>query len=274
MAKNLSIPFFFSTSSFIFFFLLRLVSPRNDTCSTSSCKISEPEIRFPFRLEQFQPDERCVYPGFDLSCDGQNRTTLSIPPSGDFNVMHIDYALRTIWLRDPDNCLPKRLHDFNLSGSIWSAQQYTGCTLVKCPPESGASDSFPRVPCLDGQKYYVVAVQTDLLKPLGPLLEKYYQCSYGWNISIPTTSDGSLPDTSVMVLTWDEPSNCPRCESKGDLCGFMGEKGLETRCIITPPYPDMHALYPPPNPGMPSNNSSSYFKTMSSESIHDDYIFS
>ncbi|XP_056174429.1 putative RING-H2 finger protein ATL21A [Syzygium oleosum] len=235
MAYNLSIPFFFSTSS-SFFFLLHLVSPLPSMCYPESCGANEPDIRFPFGLKQFQPDERCVYPWFDLSCNGQNRTTLSIPLSGEFTVVYIDYAQRAILIQDPDDCLPNRLPNFTPSSSNWLVQQYTKFTFFKCPMESQANDTFPRMPCLDGQNYYVVVVPTDNLSSHSSLLPSELQCNYSHDISIPTMDNDFMWNGKLSIgLTWNEPFNCSDCATRGETCGFKGKKGLETGCIVWQP---------------------------------------
>ncbi|KAF8033332.1 hypothetical protein BT93_D2057 [Corymbia citriodora subsp. variegata] len=229
MANNLSILFFFSTCLLFFFFcpLLHLVS----TCSAQFCKPCEPGIQYPFRLKPIQPYERCGYPGFDLSCNGQNQTTLSLPLSGEFIVDSIDYGQRVIQIRDPDDCLPKRLHNFTTSGSIWTVKNHTKFSFLKCPMESRALDMFPRVPCLDGHNYRVVVVATDELGIHMVQLRKEFRCHLSQNVSTPTSNftphgTGRMRYLSSIDLTWDEPP-----------CIIWGAFGdPDAGCTIPPPY--------------------------------------
>ncbi|KAJ6370423.1 hypothetical protein OIU76_028658 [Salix suchowensis] len=48
---------------------------------TGSCGNDGPDIRFPFRIKDEQPDH-CGYPGFDLSCSDDNSTVLELPTGG------------------------------------------------------------------------------------------------------------------------------------------------------------------------------------------------
>ncbi|XP_030454168.1 putative RING-H2 finger protein ATL21A [Syzygium oleosum] len=234
MANDLSILFFL----FTFFFILHLVFTHPSTCSTKFCKPGEPGIRYPFRLKQLQPDERCVFPGFDLSCNGQNRTTLTLPLLGEFIVDSIDYVLRVIQIQDPDDCLPKRLHNFTTASSIWTVQQYSNFTFFNCPKESRAMDMFMREPCLDGHNYNVVVIATD--EPgvdLINLMEEL-RCNYSQTISIPTIDTSFTPSgvtyTSSIRLMWKEPFDCIICEAITDTLGSKGKAGFEIGCPISP----------------------------------------
>ncbi|XP_048141400.1 putative RING-H2 finger protein ATL21A [Rhodamnia argentea] len=242
MTNNMPILLLFSTSSF--FLLVHLVSPLSDTCSYNLCGRGEPAVQFPFRLKQYQPDERCVYPGFDLTCDVQNRTTLRLPTSGEFIVDTIDYIDQVLWLRDPDDCLPKRLQNFNPSGSNWTVQRYTSFTLFKCPKVRSVPSMLPRVACLDGHEYYVVAVAVDDLSQDMNLLSQL-RCGDNWTIQIPTVNSTfaspyyAIEFSNTFGLTWARPS-CGSCAAGGGTCWFEGKNGLETKC--TYPKYDVRAV--------------------------------
>lgn len=177
-----------------------------------------------------------MYPGFDLSCDAQNRTTLYLPTSGEFIVDYIDYYDQVFWLKDHDDCLPKRLQNFTTSGSNWNAQHYTSFTLFKCPYGLWDAPKLTRVACLDSLEYYVVAVATDeLAQDMDTLSE--LRCGDNWTVKIPTIDNmdpspySTIEDTKRFALTWEEPS-CKSCEAHGGTCWFKGKKGLETECTI------------------------------------------
>jgi hypothetical protein len=104
---------FFST---FFFFLLPHISSAAVICQTSSCDGSLP-VNFPFRLKGYQ-NRSCGYPGFDLSCNNQSQTILTLPYSGDVVVYLIDYYEQSIYIADPDHCFARRfLENFTLSSS-------------------------------------------------------------------------------------------------------------------------------------------------------------
>ncbi|KAI7995539.1 putative RING-H2 finger protein ATL21A [Camellia lanceoleosa] len=105
--------FFFFSSLTIFTYKASSV----DICEPTSCAASEPVIRFPFRLKTGQPD-RCGYPGFDLSCNNQTQTVLTLPHSGEFTVTHIDYLQQWISINDPNFCLPNRVQNLSLSFTV------------------------------------------------------------------------------------------------------------------------------------------------------------
>ncbi|KAI6702006.1 hypothetical protein NL676_011142 [Syzygium grande] len=242
MANSMPILLLFSTC--LFFLLVHVVSPLSDTCSDTFCGVGEPGIRFPFRLKQFQPDEHCVYPGFDLSCNAQSQTTLYLPISGEFIVDAIYYTDQVLLLKDPDDCLPKKLQNLTTSGSNWIIQNYTSFTLFKCPYLRWVPPLLTRVACLDGRHYYVGAMATDDLSQYANALPEL-QCFDNWTIQIPTADDElhfhEIHSTGTFELTWAEPS-CGSCEASSGTCGFKGKKGLETKCTVRD-YNGMHLFF-------------------------------
>jgi len=100
-----------------------------EPCPISMCGSKGIPIRFPFQRQ----DQNCGYPGFNLSCNGDQITVLKLPYAGEFFVRGIDYMMQQIQLYDPDNCLPRRLLRFNLSGSPFAAAYSQMYTFLSCP---------------------------------------------------------------------------------------------------------------------------------------------
>ncbi|XP_019160462.1 PREDICTED: RING-H2 finger protein ATL22-like [Ipomoea nil] len=111
-------------------------SSSDDYCSPYSCNhVSGPEIKFPFRVIGRQP-ERCGYPnpGFNLSCNHQGETILTLPSTpGSFVVNDIDYASQIIRISDPHKCLSQRILNLSLAGSPFRAPNGTRYTILSRP---------------------------------------------------------------------------------------------------------------------------------------------
>ncbi|KAL3742917.1 hypothetical protein ACJRO7_018254 [Eucalyptus globulus] len=245
MASNMPILSLFSAFFFFFLLLDHLVSPLPETCPEQFCEVGDP-IRFPFRLKQSQPNERCAYPGFDLICNAQRQTTLNLPISGEFIVETIEYTQQVIMLRDhPEGCLLKRLQDFTLSGSNWTVQHNIELTLFKCPKTSWYPGMPQLVPCLDGQNYSVVAVTSDELPQQRRRLSSI-GCSDNGTVTVPTVDsanplfDDALRYPYAFLLAWTVPS-CGSCGAGFGTCGFKGKKGLEITCTVDHGSPDRRA---------------------------------
>ncbi|KAG2721347.1 hypothetical protein I3760_02G078100 [Carya illinoinensis] len=116
---------FFSIFFFGFFFLPQIASsPTN--CKPSSCNGTQNlPVKFPFRLNGSQAEACCYDPRFDLSCNNQNQTILTLPSSGDFVVIEISYREQWLQIGDPEQCIFKLLlHNFSLSGSPFRLGRY------------------------------------------------------------------------------------------------------------------------------------------------------
>ncbi|XP_034711218.1 putative RING-H2 finger protein ATL21A [Vitis riparia] len=216
-----AIPFLFSI------FLLSTMGANSQACEKSSCHRSEPEIRFPFRLEDHQP-ESCGYPGFDLSCDATMQTILKLP-SGEFSVQGIDYGTQEIWINDPKNCLPRLILSLNLSGSSFSGVYYHNYSFFKC----SADNRLDSIACLSDDNYTVFATDSSrVINFLSPV------CDLIKSVMVPVelpfydpvwTSDLS----SDLLLSWGAP-RCGDCEMEGGRCGFRSNSSLEIGCFDVP----------------------------------------
>ncbi|XP_010058316.2 putative RING-H2 finger protein ATL21A [Eucalyptus grandis] len=216
-------------SSIIFFSFfiglsLRVSADNPDyVCPVSFCSPGGPEIRFPFQASDSHP-ERCGYPGFNLSCNIQGQAILQLPNSQDFIVDLINYKKQYIVLKDPGNCLAKRLQNLTLPSSVFSAQEYGSFTFADCL--SGLSDlGFERVDCLsDGQHTVGVA-------PPGSYTGHFYQLRCRtWTVSVPVVRQYPTDITESVVLKWDAP-DCRSCEKSSGRCGFLGSAGSDVGCF-------------------------------------------
>lgn len=204
---------------FFFSFFSSIFSTSGEACSNSVCRWNEPVIRFPFRLQSLQP-KSCCYPGFDLSCDATNQTTLELPYSGKFTIQAIDYATQELWINDPNNCLPLRLLTLNLTGSPFSAVYYQDFKLFNCTFDYTKYRINP-IGCLSGTNFTVFATSS-------PRAIQFFVsltgCIIVANIAVPVewpfyeqVFSSDLSDD--LRLTWAEP-RCTGCESRGGRCGF------------------------------------------------------
>ncbi|XP_039055977.1 putative RING-H2 finger protein ATL21A [Hibiscus syriacus] len=211
----------------IIFFIL-LLSSLGPSTSSEICRVScgIQSIRFPFRLNN-QLD-RCGYPRFNLLCKNQFQTVLSLPFSGDFNVVNIDYMFQNIWINDPDYCVPKcLLQGLNLSLIPFSLLYPQSFTFFKCPAD--ASTELPEakyIPCLSGGNFSVVAIpvgRVDLSTSLS------MSCSEIATVLVPVSWTGWLNPGNGITLTWSEP-NCKFCERRAGNCMFKSDSGLDVGC--------------------------------------------
>lgn len=219
-------PTCFLFSIIIFFHFLSAASS-SELCTQSSCRRTEPTIRFPFRLQNLQP-KSCGFPGFDLSCDAFNQTLVRLPNSGGFAVQGINYARQSIWLNDPDNCLPKRLLQFNLTGSPFTGFFYQDFTLFNCTFDY-TRFKFDPITCLSGENYTVFASSSE--RSIRFLASR---CTLVATVAVPVQWDFFQPvETSDLSedirLTWGSP-RCRRCESRGDWCGYRTVNSTVIQC--------------------------------------------
>lgn len=235
--------------SFLLFFLFLLFPQRargaSADCSILSCPAGGPLVRFPFRLRRIQY-KRCGYPKFGLSCSNQTqRTTLSLPGSGAFLVKRIDYRSQTLWINDPNKCLPKRLlaDPFSLHDTPFSfLGDPKNYTFLNCS-SSQTTSTLPAptsISCLSSEEYKVYAVPSSEYYASAPAAAPSSSSSppelcsvistalvprgvtYEWEINM----DGSVSRGGV-ALTWSQP-DCSDCEARNKICGV----DTDTRQIV------------------------------------------
>ncbi|KAJ6959241.1 hypothetical protein NC653_037528 [Populus alba x Populus x berolinensis] len=123
-----------------FFFIVFLAGHGASLNCTGSCGNPGPDIRFPFRIKDKQPDH-CGYPGFDLSCSEDNSTVLKLPTGLSLHIKRIDYRHRLIYARDPQGCFLRQRLNFRLGASQFQIQNDLpyDSTLFNCSLSSEGS---------------------------------------------------------------------------------------------------------------------------------------
>ncbi|GMP96656.1 hypothetical protein CsSME_00045194 [Camellia sinensis var. sinensis] len=221
--------FFFFSSLTIFTYKASSV----DICEPTSCAASEPVIRFPFRLKTGQPDS-CGYPGFDLSCNNQTQTVLTLPHSGEFTVTHIDYLQQWISINDPNFCLPNRVQNLSLSHSPFKPAFLKNYTFLNCSAHNWSDYTMHRfepVFCLSkNPNYTVMVVDTDSFSGQ----DVPAACLNMSSVSAPVAEFAAVYRDSVnpsgdLLLTWTSPM-CWPCEAAGGSCGLLSDSGVEIGC--------------------------------------------
>ncbi|TYH97835.1 hypothetical protein ES332_A12G269300v1 [Gossypium tomentosum] len=214
----------------IVFFSIFLMFTLQPSTSVEICPVlcGTQLISFPFRLNT-QPG-RCGYPRFDLSCKNEAHAILTIPFSGGFTVVNIDYIFQNIWIEDPDSCAPRRiLQGLNLSGTPFDLLEPRSYTFFNC---SSASSTVPElaeaklISCLSGKDFSVVAIPTERLDLPASLSTS---CSEMAKVLLPLSlSDWSDPGDG-FILTWNEP-DCKLCQSRAGTCMFKNDTGTDVGC--------------------------------------------
>lgn len=229
------------------------------SCESTWC--GEIEIRFPFGLRGGDGDGGggCSYPKFDVWCDNESRTMVSVGNAGELVVKGINYENQTIQVNDPNGCLPKRfLQNLSLKLSVPTLTfhidrtHYTLPNLTFLTCDSNITQSYPLSPisCLADSNDSVIAVWPRIISPA--LSER---CRVISSALVPI-SDSLMwpfwPDlTSDIELTWTNP-DCRLCESRGLDCGFLNLTTNEVGCLDPP-----HANQTSPS-GMLTNLTSTY----------------
>lgn len=215
-----------SSALFFSFFLLSFsrlsADSPNNVCRVNRCRPGGPPIHFPFRIRDIQ-DEHCGFPGLDLSCDNRSQAILQLPNLQDFVVDSIDYKQRYVSLKDPDNCLAKRLTNSRFSSSLLVVRYYESFVFANCSVDFSDDFGNHRVSCLSGEQYTVMFRFAD------DFATRYFSkrgCST-WTVSVPM---GWLFSEDSISLTWDLPE-CRLCEASGGRCGPKGSTDSDFGCI-------------------------------------------
>ncbi|CAH8381053.1 unnamed protein product [Eruca vesicaria subsp. sativa] len=238
-----------TTLSLLFLSLL-ILTTTTATCTNAVCRRGDPTVRFPFRLSSHQP-ESCGYSkGFDLTCgnNGVNRTTITLPFSGNFTVEVIDYAAQAILINDPNKCLPERILMLNLTSTPFSGVDVRPFTFFSCP-----TSDYPRfgqltpITCLSDKNSTVFAtawpISVNYLSSQSCRLIKTVEVPVHWPSYEQAGSSWELTDN--LWLTWRVP-RCRRCERRGGKCGLKSNSSSETICSDAPkpaiPRRDQYAI--------------------------------
>ncbi|EEF39071.1 RING-H2 finger protein ATL3K, putative [Ricinus communis] len=216
---------------FFLLFLLPIIYA-SEHCAVSKCSNDKVPVRFPFRLEGLQSQQQCGYPGFNLSCNNQRKTVLKLPYSGDFLVRGINYLTQQIQLYDPDNCIPKRLLSFNLSGSPFLAAAHQNYTFLSCPSQLVES-RFTTINCLSNSTTSVLAtasksIADSLATSCGVIIT--LSIPFSWPVQYDEGFSNELMDD--LQLTWYSPA-CEECEQEGGMCGFKTNNSEDVGCFYS-----------------------------------------
>ncbi|KAI6697815.1 hypothetical protein NL676_017934 [Syzygium grande] len=207
-------------SLFLFFlcFAHGTIDHDHGHCHTRNCP-SGPPVRFPFWLKDHQGPE-CGYPDFNLSCDGDGQTVLSVPNTlQQLVVKKIDYHSQFVILQDPNKCLPLWIPKVNLLGfSAYkepsSYQEPYNYTLFKCPPPKRpymTEAACRREP--GSYKDYAVASYSSIGN--WPLVS----CERIGSLDLlPNPIDNMIAEAR---FDWKEP-DCKKCTISGPWCRWNG----------------------------------------------------
>ncbi|KAK6804656.1 hypothetical protein RDI58_002440 [Solanum bulbocastanum] len=217
---------------FVSFLLFSSVYGNHDCPLDSICGNNRFDIRFPFGLE-----EPCTYnPGFNVKCNNQGRTIISLPGAGDFYVRDINYLTQQIQLYDQFDCLPKRLSNFQLhSSSVFKPVYYRNYTFLSCSTDL-VMPRFSVIGCMSNSTISTLATSST---SIASQMKTLYNCIVDNTMSIPVSwtplyeAVFSNDLNNDLVLTWDEP-NCQECEVEGELCGFKNVTTGEIQCFDVP----------------------------------------
>ncbi|KAJ4827852.1 hypothetical protein Tsubulata_012999 [Turnera subulata] len=200
-----------------------------DSCSNTKCRRDGVPVRFPFYLEGNQ-SQSCGHPGFNLRCNDQGFTVLELPYSGNFLVRSINYRTQQIQLYDSEDCLARRLLNFNLSGSPFLTASYFNYTFLSCPSQF-VNSRFTYIACLSNSTTSVIATSsTSLVNSLSSLCQivTTFPVPASWKVNRDEGFTSKL--NKDLKLAWDSP-DCIKCEVKGIMCGFLGNGSQQIGCF-------------------------------------------
>lgn len=217
---------------FLFFFSFSYFVASLEVCTPAVCRVGEPEIRFPFRVNNGGQAKSCGNPGFDLSCDVKSQTLIKLPNSGEFIVQAIDYGTQEIWINDPNNCLPKRILSLNLSGSPFRGDFYQDFIFFNCSSSYLKYELNP-IACLSGSTYTIFATSS---AEVASLLSSKCNSVGIFPVPVQWTFYEKMESSDLgedLRLMWDVPT-CGKCELQGGRCGFKSNSSREIVCSNLP----------------------------------------
>lgn len=200
-------------SSFLLFFFLRPAGAFQNHCSPNGL-----EVHFPFYING-SSSGRCGFSqGFGLTCKN-SQPVLKLPSAGDFIVQSIKYNIQEIRIKDPGNCIPKRLLNFSLSDSPFqeAPRRQRNLRLLSCNMDNSTefSEEFElwSNDCVNETNHTIVALDESRSTEASFSYYLHSQCKEIKTVLVSVSRFGSLE------LKWDEP-NCGACEQEGITCGF------------------------------------------------------
>jgi hypothetical protein len=183
-----------------FFFIVFLAGHGASLNCTGSCGNRGPDIRFPFRIKEKQPDH-CGYPGFDLSCSEDNSTVLKLPTGLSLHIERIDYIYRLIYARDPQGCFLGQRLNFSLGASHFQINEdwLYDLTLFNCSSNEKRSLYANKISCLSTFNHEVYAVDSRIPICNSDLLS----CTKMYNIY--GISYRMLLAENYVTMSWSNP---------------------------------------------------------------------
>ncbi|KAL9237417.1 hypothetical protein vseg_011967 [Gypsophila vaccaria] len=198
-------------------------------CSISKCGDSNnPIVRFPFRFTDLeQQPVTCGSPGFNVSCDDSSQNTLiDLPTIGNLTIKNIDYAAQEIWVNDPNNCLPQKLLNFNLTSSPFFNVYDQLFTFFNCSTtikiDHTKTYTIGPINCLSKSNYFIYATPSNgtvsLLHETCLVIAPMVKVPVQWPPSKHENST-SFDLNEDLRLSWFMPE-CQPCELNGQMCGL------------------------------------------------------
>ncbi|GJY60207.1 putative RING-H2 finger protein ATL21A [Tanacetum coccineum] len=211
------------TFLFFLFLLSKYISgDTNDDCRPTLCSPTGPQVRFPFRIRDRQPSA-CGFPGFDLSCNEQNKTILHLTSSRSYTVNKISYGAQIIYI-DPEFCRSNSIGDFNITGTPFDFRSMQSYRFYNCSwIQSSYKFHMMSLPCLNSVNHSVIALRNGQI----PEGKTAANCQDIGMISVPIRRYGGTMEE--LELMWFTPY-CRSCEIEGRMCGLKGSYG-ETTCL-------------------------------------------
>jgi hypothetical protein len=183
-----------------YFFIVFLAGHGASLNSTGSCANRGPDIRFPFRNIDKQPDH-CGCPGFDLSCSDDKSTVLKLPTGLSLRIERIDYRHQLIYARYPQGCFLGQRLNFSLGASQFQiTNDWLGdWTLFNCSSNEKRSGLTHKIPCLSTFNHEVFVVDSSTTISDSDLLS----CTKMYNIyGVP---HGMLHAENYVTMSWSNP---------------------------------------------------------------------
>ncbi|QCE06515.1 brassinosteroid insensitive 1-associated receptor kinase 1 [Vigna unguiculata] len=196
-------------------------SSYNNECEELSCGANQPPIRFPFQLVKGMHE--CAHPGYCLYCTQENNT-MFVLPTIKLQVENIDYKKFQIYLKDPNNCLPKTLlNHFNSFKDYYitvsSSLSFFDCSSVG---NTQLRNQYGPYQDMNSCPIYVTDSQASVLE------WDLTFCSKMFDVPAATVSALEMLQNQ-LTLTWSKPA-CTACK-KGKICKWKNNSTEVIECF-------------------------------------------
>ncbi|XP_014521803.1 rust resistance kinase Lr10-like [Vigna radiata var. radiata] len=196
-------------------------SSYHDECGELSCGPNQPPIRFPFQL--VKGIHECAHRGYCLYCTQENNTMLFLPTI-KLQVENIDYENLQIYLKDPNNCLPKTLlNHFNSLNDYYftvsSNLSFFDCSSVGY---GQLRNTYAYDQDMISCPIYVTDSQASVLE------WDLTFCSKMFDVTAPVSAFDIIQNQ--LKLTWSKPA-CTACEAQGKRCKWKNNSTEVIECL-------------------------------------------